>query len=188
MIQAIEQSIEVQLAQKIADRLAQHGMIESLDLIKVTTPATLDTTRATVVRTYIAEYEIEDLDQARISIIPHRPRKRRIARKFIMEMIDILVVIAKRYQSQADRSDLTKTGDEILKLAEEISFFFECPENKRIEVEECCIEANFMETQRELYWETPKEGDTNVQFSQQRLIWSLVRAECEPCAPCGDPC
>ena len=189
--------IESQIGDHMVNELATFMLEEPIYQVSETQnliPVTVREDGATVVRTYIAEYGIEVSDVPRITVAPITFRQAWVTRQHFQEqfLIDITVHQrlvgppdvrgqTKEQQQAAWAANVTKHGDHVTKLAQDVRMHFEkCP-MRWAKIEEClgCTGARWMGVQANSIYEEGIADNKQIVLCVMRHLWMTVREVCE---------
>lgn len=182
----LEKSTDALIAQQMADSLDQHGFITSVVQQPETIPDIRDSKYASAVRTYIPEYDHED-DKARITIIPATYIQSRWARTWWKENYGIDTVVHQRIKIIDSNANIqiTKAGDFLTKLAQQVQRFFECIENggAKIDNDPCmgCLCAAWLNSSRSVIYNLAETSEFQMVLTTIRHNWLFYRPLC--CCP-----
>ncbi len=193
------QSVEAQIGEHMASFLADEVLLQEVRYIDETERSTLKQVPfGTAVRTYLPEYEMEECDRIRVSIVANSMTQLRVFRDMFREDYFIDTIVHQRLmdsdleprgelpsstvESRQDqwRAMVTERGDEITKIADQIAKAFErksCCTGARVSVTEseensCAVWLNY---QRGEFYSRGDVGTQHVIYCGIRHHWVLHR-------------
>lgn len=188
--------IECQIGDHMVTELAQFSFEEPIYQINETsqTPDVADRpSGASVVRTYLPEYTIEESKAPRITVVTYGFAQTRAGRGYMQEtfMIDVVVhqTLAgsptdrsktKDERVQMWRDQITQHGDHVTKISEQVRMFFEKDAPKYAKIEGCegCDCARWMSVTGTPIYEPVQVNEKQLVVSIQRHNWLTVRQLC----------
>lgn len=192
-------SIEAQIGEHMAQMLASEPFVQEIEYIDETMRDNLHGPYGTVVRTYLPEYALEDCDRARISVLPVSMTRSRFVKTWWQEDYLIDTIVHQRLLNpylpdytgklpsknveirQAKwRESVTNFGDNITKLADQISMVWEprgdcCGARVNVPDSSDSICAVWLNCMRSALFERVQIEEKHVVFCALRHFWRLYR-------------
>ena len=183
----LTKSTDALIGQHMADRLDQHGLLTSIVQQSETLPDIASSKYASVIRTYIPDYQHED-DKLRVTIIPATFTQSRWARNTWKENYGIDTVVHQRIEvidTDDGKYNITKSGDFVTRVAQQVQRFFECPSEggAKIDNDPCtdCLCAVWLNCIRSVIYNIAEVPDMHLVVTTIRHNWLFYRPLC--CCP-----